>query len=417
MACLEVVGGKKLFGELDVQGSKNAVLPILAACMLCEEEVLLENVPEIDDVVSMTRLLETLGMYINVSEQGMRLEFLERKNCQLEQKLSKELRASVLLVAPILCRYKKVQFPYPGGCVIGKRPIDLHLYALKQMGVKFYEKEDWIYGEVKELHGATIVFPFPSVGATEQGILAAVCAKGTTIIVNAAKEPEIVSLCEFMKGMGACIDGIGTGVLRIHGVNALHKTYYKIPADRIVAATYLVAVAGCGGAISLRGNCFRQLDSVTEPLKHCGVRFIMEEEQIHCISNGNRKGNVHLKTEGYPGFPTDMQSMLMCYLSKGQGKSTIREDIFESRFACAKELEKMGAKIEVKGKCATIYGTERLAGASVSAKDLRGGAALILAGLMADGITYIEGLSYIARGYEKIEERFSSLGAQIARKG
>lgn len=413
MTCLEVFGGQKLYGELEVQGSKNAVLPILAACMLCEERVYIENFPRIEDVVNMTTLLENAGMYINSSEESMFLEFSNTKTYELDPKIAKSLRASVLLVAPILYRYQRVRFSFPGGCVIGKRPIDLHLYALQQMGVNFKEEGEWIYGETDGLKGATIIFPFPSVGATEQGILAAVCAKGESKIVNAAKEPEIISLCEFLNSMGAKIEGIGTEVLRIHGGRKLKKTTYFIPADRVVAATYLVAAAGCGGVVSLRGNCFQQLSSVTEPLKHCGVRFIMEEEKIHCISDGKRKGNIFLKTEVYPGFPTDMQSMIMAYLTKGEGNSTIKEEIFESRFACAKELEKMGAKIEIEGNLARIYGIKQLVGAKVCACDLRGGAALVIAGLMADGFTKIEGASYIARGYEKIDEKLSLLGAKI----
>lgn len=417
MACLEIIGGKTLSGELTVQGSKNAVLPILAACLLCKEEVELKNCPDIYDVVCMTSLLEKLGVRIKREGHTLRLSGEEIDCVELHAGLAGKMRASVLLTGPLLARCGKVTFPHPGGCVIGKRPIDLHLQALERMKADFVEKDGFLYGKTKGLQGADIYLPFPSVGATEQIVLAGVLAKGITRIENAAKEPEIVSLCEMLNRMGAKIAGGGTGHIVIEGVKWLTGNRYIIPSDRIVAETYLAAVAACGGEVLFHLDCADQMTFVIDLLKKMGVYIRKQSEGLYCMAKepvSNIKG---IQTEVYPGFPTDMQSVFLALMATGTGEGSIKEKIFESRYACVKELQKMGADIRIDGRMASVTGKRNLTGTLVEAKDLRGAAALVLAALTAQGKTVLHGVEFLDRGYEKFEENLSCLGAEIMRSG
>lgn len=419
MACLEIIGGKKLYGELAIQGSKNAVLPMLSACLLSRKNVILRNCPGIDDVACMTGLLKKLGARM---EEGGHTKSIACENIEcmaLDKKLAGKMRASVLLTGPLLARCKRVKFPYPGGCVIGKRPIDLHIEALEQMDVRFVEKNGYIYGTTNGLRGAEIFLPFPSVGATEQIMLAGVLAKGVTKISNAAKEPEIVSLSQLLTRMGAKIIGAGSNTIEIEGVDELGEADYIVPSDRIVAETYLSAVAACGGEVSFSLDCTEQMSKVIEVLKQMGVSIKEGTGYLQCEAKEPVRNVEGICTEVYPGFPTDMQSVFLALMATGTGTGSIEEKIFESRFACVRELQKMGANIQVNQQRQTAYviGTKGLLGALVEAKDLRGGAALVVAALNAKGKTVIQGVDFLDRGYESLALNLSQLGAKIVRIG
>lgn len=417
MACLEIIGGKTLSGEVTIQGSKNAVLPILAACVLCKKRVKLKNCPNIYDVVCMTSLLEKLGIKIEKDDHTWQLSCEQIKCMELDEEFAGKMRASILLAGPLLARCGRVRFPYPGGCVIGERPIDLHLKALEQMQVKFWESNGFLYGMTQGLKGADICLPFPSVGATEQIILASVLADGTTTIANAAKEPEIISLSEMLSRMGAKISGAGTCNITIEGVSELSETDYTIPSDRIVAETYLSAVAACGGDVRLVLDCTEQMQEVIILLKRMGVCIKEETGYLHCLAKGPVKNINGICTEVYPGFPTDVQSVFLALMATGRGMGSIEEKIFESRFACVQQLCKMGADIQVHERIANVRGTTRLYGASVMAQDLRGGAALVVAALAAEGKTTLHGVEFLDRGYEDLVLNLSQLGAKIMRIG
>lgn len=419
MACLEIIGGKRLYGELVIQGSKNAVLPMLSACLLCKEKVVIGNCPDIYDVACMTSLLKKLGA--KMEEEGHTKSIMcENIACMaLDKELAGKMRASVLLTAPLLARCGRVKFPYPGGCVIGRRPIDLHIEALEQMNVNFVEEDGFIYGTTDGLQGADIFLPFPSVGATEQIILAGVLATGITKITNAAKEPEIVSLCQLLNLMGAKISGVGSSIIVINGVNELGGTSYRVPSDRIVAETYLAAVAACGGEVKFALDCADQMGNVVELLKKMGMSIEEESGYLQCKAKEPVKNIEGIYTEVYPGFPTDMQSVFLALMATGSGQGSMEEKIFESRFACVRELQKMGANIQVDHQKRTAYvtGTKGLLGTSVEAKDLRGGAALVVAALNAKGKTIIQGIEFLDRGYENLALNLSQLGANIVRIG
>ena len=311
------------------------------------------------------------------------------------------------------------RLPYPGGCVIGRRPIDLHIEALEQMNVNFVEEDGFIYGTTDGLQGADIFLPFPSVGATEQIILAGVLATGITKITNAAKEPEIVSLCQLLNLMGAKISGVGSSIIVINGVNELGGTSYRVPSDRIVAETYLAAVAACGGEVKFALDCADQMGNVVELLKKMGMSIEEESGYLQCKAKEPVKNIEGIYTEVYPGFPTDMQSVFLALMATGSGQGSMEEKIFESRFACVRELQKMGANIQVDHQKRTAYvtGTKGLLGTSVEAKDLRGGAALVVAALNAKGKTIIQGIEFLDRGYENLALNLSQLGANIVRIG
>ncbi len=413
MDSIHIRGGNTLFGETRIQGSKNAVLPVMAAALLIQDTCVIENCPRISDVCHMQKLLTGIGC--KVSRTGRDL-IIDAK-CVSEDKMAGEsvtgMRSSIMLLGAMLGRFGQATMEYPGGCVIGKRPIDMHLEALAQMGVKITKEEDLFHATVKELQGAVIRLPFASVGATENVILAAVAAKGVTVLQNAAREPEIVALCSFLKKAGAIIEGIGGTTLLIQGGIPLRGVRFRIPADRIVAGTYLLSVLGCGGHIFLEDAPIAQMRGVMKVAEMMGAEMTEVKEGLSVMARPVRMPIPYLKTEVFPGFPTDLQSPLMAVLSMAEGVSVIEETIFEDRFGMAQELLKMGADIKAEGKRATITGVLELRGCEVHARELRGGAGLVLAGCMAEGETVVRNRHFIERGYEDICRDYQNLGVNI----
>ena len=375
MDAIRIRGGNALFGETKIQGSKNAVLPVMAAALLIEDISIIENCPRITDVLHMQKLLTKIGCKVS--------------------------------------RFGGVTMEYPGGCVSGKRPIDIHLDALQKMGVSIQKEEETFTAMAKRLTGSVITLPFPSVGATENVILAAVRAKGVTVLQNAAKEPEITALCNFLQKAGALIEGTGGPVLIIQGGCRLHGVQFKVPSDRIVAGTYLFSVLGTGGHIFLRDAPVSQMRSMLKLAVEMGAEVTASGEGLSVIVSAGKKAVPYVKTDVYPGFPTDMQSPLMAVLSTAAGVSVIEETIFEDRFRMALELSKMGAEILTDGKKAVITGVEKLHGCEVYAKELRGGAGLVIAGCMAEGETIVRNRHFIERGYEDICRDYQDLGVNI----
>ena len=414
MDTIRIRGGNALFGETRIQGSKNAVLPVMAAALLIKDVCTIENCPRISDVHHMLALLTGIGC--RVSHRGHTLT-IDARNIS-EDTMSGEnvtgMRSSITLLGAMLGRVGEVTMAYPGGCVIGERPIDMHLHALRRMGVAIYEKENCFTAKAKSLEGTVINLPFSSVGVTENILLAAVMAKGVTVLQNAAKEPEIVTLCEFLREAGAVIEGIGGSVLIIQGGHQLHGVCFRIPADRIVAGTYLMSVLGTGGNIFVEDAPVSQMQSMLKTAEEIGAQIHISREGLLVIAGEELRSIPYLKTEVYPGFPTDMQSPLMAALTCIRGKSLIEETIFEDRFRIVEQLKKMGACIELKGKRqAVIVGTDSLLGCEVRAQELRGGAALVIAGCMALGETVITNRHFIERGYEDICRDYQNLGVNI----
>ncbi len=414
MDAIHIRGGNALFGETKIQGSKNAVLPVMAAALLIKDVCIIENCPLISDVHNMQQLLTGIGC--KVTRAGNTLT-IDARNI-LEDVMAGEsvtgMRSSITLLGAMLGRVGEVTMEYPGGCVIGERPIDLHLSALRKMGVAIYEKEGSFTARVRDLEGAVIRFPISSVGATENVVLAAVMARGVTVLQNAAKEPEIVALCEFLREAGAVIEGIGGSVLLIQGGHELHGVRFRVPADRIVAGTYLMAALGAGGHIFLEGAPVSHMRSLLATAQEIGAQLHISREGLDVIADERRKPVPYLKTEVYPGFPTDMQSPLLAVLSVAEGVSVIEEAIFENRFRIAGELRKMGARIELNEKRqAVVTGVDSLLGCQVTAEELRGGAALVVAGIMAMGETVVRNRHFIERGYEDICRDCWNLGVDI----
>lgn len=410
---IEVVGGSGLFGEVNIQGSKNAILPILAASVLHEGITKLNNCPKIEDVFNMIKILKEIGCVVTWEGHSIIIDATKIESTDVSEEYVREMRCSIILLGALLSREKKVTISYPGGCCIGSRPIDYHLKGLKKLGAKITETNGIICCSATEIIGNDVSFDFPSVGATENIILAAIFSKGTTSIIGAAKEPEIVELCHYLNSLGADISGAGTDRIVINGVTSLHDTEYDIAADRIVAGTYMAAVAGVGGEVTLKGIDYTHLYSVISVMEECGCEIDCQKNSIKIKSNRRPKEIDVIKTYPFPGFPTDMQSQMMSVLSIASGTSIIVENIFEARFNSVNELIKMGANILVEGKVAVIKGVDCLYGAEVLSYDLRGGAALVVAGLMAKGITRINTSGFIERGYEDICGDFKALGANI----
>jgi len=411
---IEVRGQRPLKGELIIQGSKNAVLPMMAASVLNKGITIIDNVPRIQDVFCMMGILDSLGCSCSLKGHRLRIDASGLSGTSISREDMETMRSSIMLLGPLLGRLGEAEVYEPGGCMIGKRPIDLHLMALQRLGAAVEEGTDDmpLRANASALKGAVIEFPFPSVGATENAIFTAVAASGRTVLSGCAKEPEIQELCRFLNGMGASIRGAGSCVITIEGGLELHDSQFTVSGDRIVAGTYLLAAAGAGGEAVLTGVNTRELYPVISVLRRMGL-FLYAEDGLLYVRNQGKPRAVSLETGPYPGFPTDLQSVLMAVMSAGDGDSLVRETIFESRFKTAEELEKMGARIEIFGDTARIYGNRKLKGSTVTAKDLRGGAALAAAGLMAEGATRIEDCGYILRGYEDICRDLSALGADI----
>ncbi|MBQ7065339.1 MAG: UDP-N-acetylglucosamine 1-carboxyvinyltransferase [Lachnospiraceae bacterium] len=413
MKSINIIGGNTLCGEVSIQGSKNAALPLLAATVLIKGVSVIHNCPRITDIFHMIKILESIGCKVLFTGNCLKVDATDITNTALPEEYAKLMRSSFIFAGALLARKKEVSIHYPGGCVIGKRPIDIHLDAFSKMGAQFVEKNETIYANAKKLTGEEILLSFPSVGATQNIVMASVLAEGNTIIRGAAKEPEVTELCSFLVKAGAKIQGIGTEILKIEGVPCLQEVEYKVVPDRIVAGTYLLAAVATKGAVFLENAPVDHMNSLLLMLKNIGAKIHLEGNNIFINGEGANKSVPYLETEVYPGYPTDLQSPLMAVLSRAEGISVIRENIFENRFRISGQLNRMGAKIFVKDNHALIYGVEKLKGMEVTAEELRGGAALIIAGLMAEGSTKVAGLSYIERGYEDIVRDLKCLGAKI----
>lgn len=410
-----VVGGNKLEGSIYLQGSKNAALPILAASLLTEGVSVLENCPLIADVNEMLEILRDLGCRVWREKEHLYIKTPAVLGTHIDKKHIISMRSSIILLGVLLGKNKAVTMEYPGGCIIGERPIDMHIMGLSKMGCEFENSSTLLCARVKQMHGANIELKFPSVGATENIILAAVKAKGITTIKGAAKEPDIVHLCEYLNLCGAKIEGAGTDCIHIEGVSELYACKYRIPADRIVAGTYLMSALVTKGSILLKNAPVCEMGSILHILQKMGAVIRCREKEVY-ISYERPLRAMDLETKVYPGFPTDLQSPMLVLLSQAEGVGSIKENIYENRFRIVSELEKMGAKILLKDNKATIYGPRSLKGAVVEAKELRGNAALIIAGLVAEGETTVCDCRYVKRGYEDICRDLRSLGAIIYEK-
>lgn len=413
MDSIRIQGRVALQGKVRIQGSKNAALPILAATLLAGECSFIENCPRIADVYAMVSLLKSMGCRVYWQENGLAVDSAMARRSDMPREAVTGMRSSLCLLGALIGRCGEAVMEHPGGCVIGARPIDMHLSALEKMGVEFTESAGQLRAAAKNLHGAEISLPFPSVGATENVILAGVMAEGDTVLQGAALEPEITALCRYLQCCGADIEGVGTGCILIHGGRTLYGTAFLVPPDRIVAGTYLFGCIGAGGSVLLEQAPAEELDSVLDVAGQMGAKVCSTCEGIY-VQAPRRVQPVRIKTAPYPGFPTDLQSAALAASACCEGSSVIEETIFENRFRIVDELKKMGARIETRDlHSAEIFGVEKLCGSCVEARELRGGAALVVAGLMAEGETYVSGCPYIYRGYENICRDFRELGARV----
>ena len=410
-----ISGGNKLSGRVKASGSKNAALPIIASCILNPEPVTLYNIPDIEDTKITLEILKILGCKITRNSDKIIICSKDMLKTAIPKDLMHKLRSTVVLAGAIIGRFKEATFSYPGGCNIGARPIDLHLDSFKKLGIAIDEKDEYIHCKCKEIVGKRIKLKFPSVGATENIILASVYAKGATHITGAAKEPEIKDLAKCLNSMGAKIYGAGTSEITIFGVKKLHSTSYKIMSDRIETGTLLCAVACTGGTVTVENADAQNLLTVLYSLKEMGCKISINRDKIK-LKAPEKLNPVSVETQPYPGFPTDMQPIIGAILTKAKGKSIVTENIFENRFKYSEELVRMGAKINQKDKTLEIIGVDKMHGEIVMSKDLRGGAALVIAGLMSEGKTTVENIEYILRGYENLDEKLRMLGANIKKE-
>ncbi|NLZ81712.1 MAG: UDP-N-acetylglucosamine 1-carboxyvinyltransferase [Clostridiales bacterium] len=415
MSSICIEGGYPLSGCLKTQGSKNAALPILAASVLHKGITRLINCPQISDVDSMIEILKKIGCIVTWERKALVIDATNITSYDIPDEYTKRMRSSFILLGPLLGRRKKAIIAYPGGCSIGVRPVNIHIDALEKLNISIVKEESRIIASTKKIQGNTIRLPYPSVGATQNCILAAVYGHGTTEIYNCAKEPEVVELCKCLNQMGAKIRGLGRAIIRIDGVKKLHDTEFEISADRIAAGTYLTAAAITKGEITLTHMEPFHLTALLEVLIRtgCQIKQYMDAVELSARNINHIRSIDLIKTGPYPEFPTDMQSQIMSLLMLADGTSIIKEMVFEDRFKTAYELEKMGANIKVEGKNAIVQGVSLVKGARVEAHDLRGGAALVIAGLAAQGTSRIEGFPYIERGYEGLCDSLEKLGAHI----
>ncbi len=418
MEKIVVKSGQKLSGEVNISLAKNSVLPIIAATILADNPVIIKNYPKLEDVKVLTEVLNDIGCYINMDESSHNLKIDSRSinKYTANSELVRKMRASFLIMGPMLAKYKRFRLASPGGCNIGTRPIDLHLKGFEALGAKVIQKHGFVEVLGENLKGSTIYLDFPSVGATENLIMAASLIEGKTTIINPALEPEIEDLANFLNSMGAKIKGAGKGNIEIEGVKSLSGGEYTPIYDRIEAGTFMVAAAITCSKIKINGVEENHLKPVIEKLKEIGTSISVDNETKIAIVEGNDVIlPTDIKTMPYPGYPTDMQSQIMSLLSLARGNSVIEESVFENRFMNAAELCRMGANIKIRGNSAIIQGVNKLTGCEVKATDLRAGASLILAGLVAEGYTKISDIYHIDRGYVNIEEKFRALGAEIYR--
>ncbi len=415
MAYFEIEGGVPLKGDVEISGAKNATFPILSAALLIEGEIHIKRVPKVLDVIHFIDILKELGVKIKENSDGIIMNVGRNIGSRIEYKKERNLRGTQTLLGALIAKNGKAVLPSLGGCNIGARPIDLHLKGLKGLGVNIDWEEGYLKANAKKLTGNSIYLDFPSVGATENLIIAAAKAEGTTILENVAREPEIGNLIDFLNKAGANIHIERPGVIHIIGVKELHPIEFSIIPDRIEAATYLIMGAITRGDILIKDVNPIDFEPVIMKLEEMGAKMQVTDSKVHLLADGRLKG-INVKTLPFPGFPTDAQPQIMALLSVSKGTSIITETIFENRFRAAKELQKMGADIKIEHDTAIINGTEQLEGAEVTAPDLRGGAALITAALAAKGNSRILDAYHIDRGYERIEERITKLGGHIIRK-
>lgn len=409
-----VKGGERLVGEVEVGGSKNAALPIFAASLLTEGVNLLTNVPHLKDVDTIVRVLRNLGVKVGKEDRTYRIDATKASGHEAPYDLVKTMRASVLVLGPLVARLGKAMVSLPGGCAIGARPVNFHLKGLEMLGAKIELQHGYIEAKADRLKGATISFDTSTVGGTENLMMAATLAKGKTVLQNAAMEPEVVELAQVLNKMGARIDGMGTKVIQIEGVESLQATDHVIIPDRIEAGTLMAAAGLTRGNIKILNCPVRHLEAVISKLVESGMEIEVEGDGIRAAGS-KRIRSVDVKTAPYPGFPTDMQAQLMVMMTLARGLSVISETIFENRFIHISELQRMGAEIRIEGNAAIVQGVEHLHGAPVMATDLRASASLILAGLAAEGVTEISRVYHLDRGYEGLDKKLANLGANIKR--
>lgn len=418
MERLIVKGGNRLVGTVKTSGAKNAVLPIIAASILGTSPSRLDEIPALEDVRTICAVLECLGIKVDASEpHTLKIDSREITSCEAPYELVRSMRASFLVMGPLLARKGYARISQPGGCAIGTRPIDLHLKGFEALGVKIEQGHGYIEASAPEgMMGANIYLDFPSVGATENIMMAAAMANGTTVLENPAEEPEIVDLANYLNQMGARVRGAGTNVITIEGVSELHGVQHSVIPDRIEAGTYMIAAAMTGGDVIIENVLPEHQKPLIAKLREAGALVEEDIDRIHVVGSGRLKA-VDIKTLPYPGFPTDMQAQMMAMLSVAEGRSKITETVFENRFMHVVELNRMGANITTEGRSAVITGPAHLTGCTVRATDLRAGAAMILAGLVAEGATEICDIYHIDRGYEEIAAKLTRLGADIKRVG
>lgn len=413
MSAIIIRGGRPLSGSLTVQGAKNSVLPILAATLLSGEVCRIRHCPRLRDVETAMEILRHLGCRADWQGRDLLVDAADLTRWDVPDHLMSRMRSSVVFLGAILARCGQAEMTYPGGCELGARPIDLHLAALRSMGAAIQETGGRLACRRERLTGTEIVLSLPSVGATENAMLAACGAEGTTVIANAAREPEIVDLQTFLQKMGAHVQGAGSSTVVVEGGAPLHGCVHTVVADRIVAATYLAAAAGTGGDIRLEGVDYRHLSAVATMLRQAGCRLTCGETSIRLQAPRRLQSAGPIRTAPYPGFPTDAQAVLMASLLRSEGATVFVENIFDSRYRHVPEMVRMGADIRLEGRVAVVCGVDRLHGAVVRAKELRGGASLVLAGLQAEGETAVTGVEHIQRGYEDLTGELAQLGADI----
>lgn len=413
MGRILVAGGQRLSGEITVQGAKNSVLPILAATILCGDTCVIRRCPRLSDVETTMQILHHLGGNARWDGEDLVVDSSGMTRCDIPDQLMRQMRSSVIFLGAILGRCGQAELSFPGGCELGPRPIDLHLAALRSLGAEVREEGGRLVCQALAMRGTEIVLSLPSVGATENAMLAACAAKGTTTICNAAREPEIVDLQRFLQKLGADVRGAGSSTIIITGGGKLHGCSHQVIADRIVTATYLSAAAATGGDICLQGVDYCHLSTVTTALTQAGCDIACGDGYIRLRSQGRLRSVGPVHTSPYPGFPTDAQAVLMAALVRSRGTTVFVENMFTNRYRHVPELQRMGADIRLEGRVAVLCGCERLHGAEVYATDLRGGAALVVAGLQAEGCTTIENVQYIQRGYSDLPGDLTRLGADI----
>ena len=411
MSFFTIVGGTPLNGSLTVQGAKNSVLPILAAAVLCPEPCIIHNCPSLSDVTASVSILEHLGCPVKREGNTLIIDPSQPTSCSIPDDLMREMRSSILFLGSILGRMSRAELSYPGGCELGPRPVDLHLAAMRSLGAHIQDGAGGLHCSASQLTGCDITLPLPSVGATENAMLAAVAAQGTTTIFNAAREPEITDLQNFLCALGARISGGGTSTVTIEGGSPLHGGEYTVMGDRIAACTYLSAAAAAGGDIQLTGVDWRHLSVVTALFREAGCTVTSRQDQVRLICKGPLKSVRPVRTAPYPGFPTDAQAPVMAALCTARGTTLFIETIFSSRYRHVDELLRMGADIRTEGQLAILTGVKRLHSARGLSHDLRGGAALTVAALGAEGVSEVWGLEHIDRGYFAFDSNLRSLGA------